>query len=133
MEASTRLVEDNPGDTSVGPGGISNILGVQEMDASIMCGNTLASGAVGAMKGFKHPISVARQVMEEAPHVLLVAEGAEHFARVMGCEAGESSPSRTASSASARSASASTHPSSSLTEGSQSGTSSPLPDGGMDG
>jgi beta-aspartyl-peptidase (threonine type) len=89
VEASTRLVEDNPGDTSVGTGGIPNILGVQQMDASLMCGKTLRSGAVGAMKGFKYPISVARKVMEESPHVLLVAEGAEHFARVMGCEEGD--------------------------------------------
>jgi beta-aspartyl-peptidase (threonine type) len=89
VEASTRLVEDNPGDTSVGTGGIPNLLGVQEMDASIMCGATLRTGAVGAIKGFKHPISVARQVLEEAPHVLLVAEGAERFARLMNCEAGD--------------------------------------------
>lgn len=89
VEAVTRLVEDNPGDTSVGTGGIPNILGVQEMDASLMCGKTLESGAVGALKGFRHPISVARKVMEEAPHVLLVGEGAERFARVMGCEEGD--------------------------------------------
>jgi beta-aspartyl-peptidase (threonine type) len=89
VEASTRLVEDNPGDTSVGTGGIPNILGVQELDASLMCGKTLKSGAVGAIKGFVHPISVARKVLEEAPHVLLVAEGAAHFARIMGCEAGD--------------------------------------------
>jgi len=89
VEASTRLVEDNPLDSSVGTGGIPNILGVQEMDASLMCGKTLKSGSVGAMKGFKHPISVARKVMDESPHVLLVAEGAERFARLMHCEAGE--------------------------------------------
>jgi len=89
VEASTRLVEDNPGDTSVGTGGIPNILGVQEMDASLMCGKTLNSGAVGAIKGFIHPISVARKLLDEAPHVLLVGEGAENFARVMGCEAGD--------------------------------------------
>ena len=89
VEASTRLVEDNPGDSSVGSGGIPNILGVQEMDASVMCGKTMKTGAVGAIKGFIHPISVARMLLEEAPHVLLVAEGAENFARVMGCEEGE--------------------------------------------
>ena len=89
VEASTRLVESNPGDTSVGYGGIPNLLGVQEMDASLMCGRTRASGAVGALKGFVHPISVARKVLEEAPHVLLVAQGAENFARAMGCEEGE--------------------------------------------
>ena len=88
VEAATRLVESNPDDTSVGLGGIPNILGVQEMDASLMCGRTLRTGAVGALKGFIHPISVARKVLEEAPHVMLVGEGAELFARVMGCEEG---------------------------------------------
>lgn len=89
VEAATRLVEQNPNDTSVGLSGIPNILGVQEMDASIMCGKTLRVGTVGALKGFKHPISVARKVMDHAPHVMLVGEGAELFARVMGCEEGD--------------------------------------------
>ena len=89
VEAATRLVELNPNDTSVGLAGIPNILGVQEMDATIMCGKTRNSGAVGALKGFKHPISVARKVLDEAPHVLLVGAGAERFARIMGCEEGD--------------------------------------------
>ena len=89
VEATTRLVELNVEDTSVGVGGIPNLLGVQEMDASIMCGRTLNSGAVGAIKGFLHPISVARTLMDEAPHNLLVADGAERFADLMGCERGE--------------------------------------------
>jgi beta-aspartyl-peptidase (threonine type) len=89
VEASTRLVEDNPEDSSVGSGGIPNVLGVQEMDASVMCGRTMRTGAVGAIKGFTHPVSVARKLLEEAPHVLLVAAGAENFARVMGCEEGD--------------------------------------------
>jgi len=89
IEAATRLVESNPNDTSVGLAGIPNILGVQEMDASIMDGKTLAAGTVGALKGFKHPISVARKVLDHAPHVMLVGEGAELFARVMGCEEGD--------------------------------------------
>ncbi len=89
VEAATRLVESNPNDTSVGMGGIPNLMGVQEMDASIMCGRTLRAGAVGAVKGFLHPISIARKLLEEAPHVMLVGGGAELFARVMGCEEGD--------------------------------------------
>lgn len=89
VEAATRLVESNPDDTSVGLSGIPNLFGVQEMDASIMCGRTLGAGTVGAVKGFLHPISIARKVLEESPHVMLVAEGAELFARAMGMEEGD--------------------------------------------
>lgn len=89
IEEATRLVELNPNDTSVGLAGIPNILGVQEMDASIMCGKTMAAGTVGALKGYRHPISVARKVLDHAPHVMLVGEGAELFAKVMGCEEGD--------------------------------------------
>ena len=76
IEEATRLVEENPNDTTVGMGGIPNLLGVQEMDASIMCGKTLKCGAVGAVKGYRYPISIARKVLDEAPHVFLVGEGA---------------------------------------------------------
>lgn len=89
VEAATMLVELNPNDTSVGLAGIPNILGEQEFDATIMCGKTMDSGAVGALKGYKHPISVARKVLDEAPHVLLVGEGAALFAQLMGCEEGD--------------------------------------------
>jgi beta-aspartyl-peptidase (threonine type) len=89
IEEATRLVEANPEDTSVGYGGIPNLLGVQEMDASIMCGRTLKCGAVGAVKGYKYPISIARKVLDEAPHVFLVGEGAELFAKRMGFEKGD--------------------------------------------
>lgn len=84
VEAGIRLVEANPNDHSVGYNGYPNILGELELDASIMDGRTLASGAVGAMQGYMHPISVARQVMEKLPHVLLVGAGAERFAAEMG-------------------------------------------------
>jgi len=88
VEAAVRLVESNPEDNSVGMGGIPNLLGVQELDASIMDGRTLRTGAVGAVKGFLHPISIARKVMGVSPHVLLVGEGAELFAERMGMEKG---------------------------------------------
>jgi L-asparaginase / beta-aspartyl-peptidase len=80
VETATRLVEDNPEDHSVGYGGYPNLLGEVELDASIMDGATLRAGAVGALKGFRYPISVARRVMEELPHVFLVGEGAARFA-----------------------------------------------------
>ncbi len=86
VEAATRLVEANPDDHTVGYGGYPNLLGEVELDASIMDGRSLRAGAVGALKGYKHPISIARKVMEELPHVLLVGEGAARFAAEMGFE-----------------------------------------------
>jgi beta-aspartyl-peptidase (threonine type) len=84
VEAGIRLVEANADDHSVGYGGYPNILGQVELDASIMDGRDLSSGAVGAMKGYANAISVARKVMERLPHVFLVARGAERFAAEMG-------------------------------------------------
>jgi beta-aspartyl-peptidase (threonine type) len=86
VEVGTRLVEANPDDHSVGYNGWPNVLGELELDASIMDGRSLMSGAVGAMKGFPYAISVARKVMETLPHVLLVGAGAERFAAEMGCD-----------------------------------------------
>lgn len=84
VEAATRLVEDNPEDHSVGYGGYPNLLGEVELDASIMEGTALRAGAVGALKGYRNPISVARRVLEELPHVMLVGEGAARFAAELG-------------------------------------------------
>ncbi len=84
VEEAARLVESNDLDDSVGLGGLPNVLGQVELDASIMDGRTLAAGAVGALKGYEHPISVARCVMERTAHVLLVGEGARRFAAEMG-------------------------------------------------
>ncbi len=84
VEAACRLVEANPEDHSVGYNGYPNILGELELDASIMDGKTLGSGAVAGMKGYTYAITVARQVMEKLPHVLLVGDGAARFAAEMG-------------------------------------------------
>jgi beta-aspartyl-peptidase (threonine type) len=84
VEEAARLVESNDLDDSVGLGGLPNVLGQVELDASIMDGRTQAVGAVGALQGYEHPISVARCVMERTAHVLLVGEGARRFAAEMG-------------------------------------------------
>ena len=78
--AAIRRVEANPGDHSVGYGGLPNLLGEVELDASIMDGRTLASGAVAALQGYQDAIDLARVVMEELPHVLVVGSGASRLA-----------------------------------------------------
>lgn len=84
VEAGIRLVEENMDDHSVGRNSYPNILGELELDASIMNGRTLESGAVAAMKNTPAAISVARKVMETLPHVHLAGDGAERFAAEMG-------------------------------------------------
>lgn len=87
--AAVRVVEDNLEDSGVGTGGIPNVLGEVELDATVMDGRTLAAGSVGAVKGYPHPIDIARKVMEETPHVMLVGAGAELFAEKYGFEKAE--------------------------------------------
>jgi isoaspartyl peptidase/L-asparaginase-like protein (Ntn-hydrolase superfamily) len=85
VEAALRLCEDNLADRYVGTGGLPNARGEVELDASVMVGSTRAFGAVAALRGYPHPISVARAVMERLPqHALLVGEGAELFADECG-------------------------------------------------
>jgi L-asparaginase / beta-aspartyl-peptidase len=88
VETGIRPVEADPTIRSVGVGGWTNLLGQVELDACIMDGRTLRSGAVGAMQDYLYPISVAREVMTRLPHVLLVGDGAARFAAEIGAEAG---------------------------------------------
>ncbi len=83
---AVKCVEDNVEDRGVGTGGIPNVIGQVELDATIMDGRTLAAGSVGAVKEYPHPIEIARKVMELTPHVMLVGEGAELFAKHHGFE-----------------------------------------------
>lgn len=87
--AAVRLVEDNLEDYGVGTGGVPNVLGVVELDATVMDGTTRAAGAVGAVRNYPNPIDIARKVMEETPHVMLVGEGAELFAKHHGFQTRE--------------------------------------------
>lgn len=82
-EAAVVILEDNPL-FNAGMGSTLNSLGQVEMDAAIMEGETLSAGAVAAVHGIKNPIKLARRVMEDGRHVLLVSEGAQLFARQMG-------------------------------------------------
>lgn len=84
VEYGIRAVEDDPLADSVGTGGIPNIEGVNELDASIMVGNIRRCGAVTGLTMTQNPISVARKVMELCPHVMLSGDGAQRFARATG-------------------------------------------------
>jgi beta-aspartyl-peptidase (threonine type) len=84
IEAGIRLVEADPTVRTVGRGGWPNLAGEVELDACLMDGTTLRTGAVGALKGYLHPVSVAREIMRRLPHELLVGEGAARFAREIG-------------------------------------------------
>lgn len=85
-EYIAREVEDDPNEFSVGTAGMPNILGEVELDAAFMEGATRRVGAVAAVKGYRHPISIARQVMERLPHVFLAGDGAMRFAEEIKAE-----------------------------------------------
>jgi N4-(beta-N-acetylglucosaminyl)-L-asparaginase len=82
--AGVNLVEEDPGDMSVGYGGIPNEDMEVELDASVMHGPTHNAGAVAALKHIKTPSKVAKLVMERSDHALLVGEGALKFAKAHG-------------------------------------------------
>ncbi len=85
VTAAVCVLEDNPL-FNAGCGAVLTRDGLAELDASIMDGSTLAAGAVCGLKHIRNPIELARRVMEHSPHVMLVGEGAEEFARSQGVE-----------------------------------------------
>ena len=85
-EAGIHRVESDPEVQTVGKGGFLNAKGELELDAAVMDGNTLKTGAVCGVRGFEHPVTIARAVMERTRHNILIGTGAEEFAREMGIE-----------------------------------------------
>ncbi len=82
--AGVNIVELDPEDTSVGYGGVPNADGVVQLDASVMHGPLKRAGGVGCLEGVRTPSLVAKAVMEQTDHVLLVGKGAQRFARSLG-------------------------------------------------
>jgi N4-(beta-N-acetylglucosaminyl)-L-asparaginase len=82
--AGVNLVEDDPDELSVGLGGLPNEQGIVELDAACMHGPTHRAGAVASLRNIRNPSQVARLVLKETDHVLLVGEGALRFARAQG-------------------------------------------------
>jgi len=83
--AAVVVLEDNPL-FNAGLGAVLDRDGVATLDASVMDGSTLGAGAVTGLKHVRNPVELARLVMDESPHVMLVGEGAEDFARLKGVE-----------------------------------------------
>ena len=80
VNAVINIMEDSPL-FNAGKGAVLTEKGEAELDASIMEGKTLAAGAVAGVKHIKNPINLARLVMEESPHVMMIGDGAEEFAK----------------------------------------------------
>jgi beta-aspartyl-peptidase (threonine type) len=82
---AVRLLEECPL-FNAGHGAVLTSKGTHELDASIMDGRTLESGAVAGLTTVRNPVLAARAVMEHSQHVMFVSEGAEAFARAQGLE-----------------------------------------------
>ncbi len=85
VQAAIEVMEDNPL-FNAGRGAVFTSAGKNELDAAVMDGTDLNAGAVAGLTRTRHPIAAARAVMEKSPHVMLIGEGAETFARSAGLE-----------------------------------------------
>lgn len=88
VEAVVRFMEDDSL-FNAGRGAVFTAEGVHELDASIADGFSRNCGAVTGIRGFRHPISVARSVMDSSEHVFFSGDGAGVFAETMGHEAAD--------------------------------------------
>lgn len=85
VTAAVVVMEDSPL-FNAGKGAVFTNEGKNEMDACVMDGKTLNSGAVGGVKTIKNPVKAAKAVLEHSKHVLLIGEGAEKFVKDYGID-----------------------------------------------
>ncbi|MBV8685488.1 MAG: isoaspartyl peptidase/L-asparaginase [Alphaproteobacteria bacterium] len=85
VEASARVLEDDP-NFNAGRGSVFTYQGTNEMDAAVMDGRDRNAGAVTGATATKNPVSLARAIMRNSPHVFLSREGADQFSREEGLE-----------------------------------------------
>jgi beta-aspartyl-peptidase (threonine type) len=83
VQAAVAALEDDPL-FNAGRGSALTAEGRVELDAALMDGAARSAGAVACVRGVRNPIALAREVLSDGRHVLLVGEGAEHFARERG-------------------------------------------------
>ena len=85
VEAAVRVLEEDVC-FNAGRGSVLTATGCIELDAAIMDGRTRAAGAVAGLRTTRAPISLARRLLEDGPHVFLSGKGADEFAREAGLE-----------------------------------------------
>jgi beta-aspartyl-peptidase (threonine type) len=88
IEVTIGMMEDDAL-FNAGRGAVFTAAGRNELDAAIMDGKTLKAGAVTGVTRTRHPISLARRVMEASPHVMLMGSGADEFSAQQGLEQAE--------------------------------------------
>lgn len=85
VQTAINLLEDSPL-FNAGKGAVFTADGKNELDAAIMDGKDLRAGAVAGLHHVKNPINLARAVMEKSPHVMMIDDGAEQFAKEQNIE-----------------------------------------------
>jgi len=90
VEAAVRVLEEDPC-FNAGRGSVLTASGCIELDAAIMDGRTRAAGAVSGLRTTRTPVSLARRLLEQGPHVFLSGRGGDDFARDSGFEQVENS------------------------------------------